>query len=256
MLGQSSGGFQPSRQGFNQMPQQQQNFGGFDGGYGMPQQQQNFGGFGGGYNMSQQYTDDGSGYGGGYGMFQQPMQQARQYQQPMQQARQYQQPMQQARQYQQPMQQRFQQQARQYQQPMQQSMLQQSLSNMPQEYTNQPSGSMEDRVSRLTARGLGDFRSQPDGGMDAGMGEYNRVSAGRNMAERAALANQPPASMQDLSSALRSQRSGMSGSGSQPMFGPAPNMSQTFPEDPRMQARRIEMQKMNFNGGRPYTELR
>ena len=247
-----SGGFQPSRQGFNQMPQQQ-NFGGFDGGYGMPQQQQNFGGFGGGYNMSQQYTDDGSGYGGGYGMPQQ-------LQQFQQQARQYQQPMQQMRQYQQPMQQRFQQQARQYQQPMQQSMLQQSLSNMPQQGGGSSQAAAQNAY--LQSRGM----PQSDGGMDAGMGEYNRVSAERNMAERAALANQPLGSMEDRVSRLtarglgdsRSQaeqpmvaHTGMPQDYGMPQMPPAPNMNQAFPEDQRMQFMRM-MQQMNFSGGRPY----
>jgi len=65
------GGFQPTRQRFNPMPQQGfGGFGGFGGGFGMPQQQQGFGGFGGfggGYGMPQQ----GFGGFGGFGMPQQ-----------------------------------------------------------------------------------------------------------------------------------------------------------------------------------------
>ena len=261
MLGQSSGGFQPSRQNFNQMPQQQQNFGGFDGGYGMPQQQQNFGGFGGGYNMSQQYTDDGSGYGGGYGMpqqLQQFQQQARQYQQPMQR---FQQPQrfQQQRQYQQP--QRFQQQMPQTDMVSNAAMPQQGFGGYGPGVANygggapqQDFGPSQAAAQNAALQNMG--MRQSDGGMDAGMGEANRISAERNMAERAARANQPPASMQDLFNALRSQQSGISGSGSQQIaqqsqMPPAPNMNQTFPEDQRMQFMRM-MQQTNFSGGRPY----
>jgi hypothetical protein len=78
------GGYQPTRQRFNPMPQQQQGFGGFGGfggGFGMPQQQQGFGGFGmpqqqgfggfGGYGMPQQGFGGFGGFGGGFGMPQQ-----------------------------------------------------------------------------------------------------------------------------------------------------------------------------------------
>ena len=203
-----SGGFQPSRQGFNQMPQQQQqSFGGFDYGYGMPQQQQNFGGFGGGYNMPQQYNEGGGSYGGNYGGGYGMPQQLQQFQQ---QARQYQQPMQQR--FQQPMQQRFQQQRFQQQMP-QTDMPMVRPAVMPHEYTNQPLGSMEDRVSRLSARGLGDSRSQAEQPMVA--------------------------------------HTGMPQDYETPQMPPAPNMSQTSPENQRMQFMRM-MQQMNFSGGRPY----
>jgi hypothetical protein len=194
---------------------------------------------------------------------QQFQQQARQYQQPMQrfqQQRQYQQPMQQ-RQYQQPMQQRQYQQQNQMPQP---DMV--SNAAMPRGYEMpMVSMPMPDRVStdygpsqaaaqNAALQNMG--MRQSDGGMDAGMGEANRISAERNMAERAARANQPPASMQDLSNALRSQQSGMPMVSNAAMprgyeMPPAPNMNQTFPEDQRMQFMRM-MQQTNFSGGRPY----
>jgi hypothetical protein len=203
---------------------------------------------------------------------------------------------------------------------------------MPQSRQQQDFGTSQAAAQNAALQNMG--MRQSDGGMDAGMGEANRISAERNMAERAARANQPPASMQDLSNALRSQQSGMptlqqalqqmgpeergqynanvqqaaqdpstqrqydafkSGQGqgmdpnlvraiedfrsAAPQQGslggqqqmpepqmpqrpqmlepprytspPAPNMSQTFPEDPRMQARRM-IQQMNSRAGRPY----
>jgi hypothetical protein len=93
---------------------------------------------------------------------------------------------------------------------------------------------------------------------DADMGKYNQISAERNMAEAAARANQPPASMETLASTLR----GMGG-GSQPgprmqeyvppkdQRPPNPYAQQVRQEDPRMRAMR-NMQRMNFGGGGGY----
>lgn len=154
------GGYQPSRQRFNQMPQQQQGFGdtfartmppqqqGF-GGYGMPQQMQQQQGFGGGFSPEDVTSfpvtpPRQQGLGGGLGSF-----------------------------------------------------FGRQGFNTPQQDFGQ--SQLAAQNAALQSMGI----PLSEGGIDAGMGAYNQASAERNMAARAAQANQPPASVQDLASLLR-----------------------------------------------------
>jgi hypothetical protein len=285
------GGYQPSRQRFNPM-QQQQGFGGgfggqmqgFGGGFGMPQQQQGFG------NTFARTMPPQQGFGPDVNNYARPMrdpmrpmvsfpapQQANPMQQmggpqPSQQERQYNQQVNAISQnmlqqyggdqsnpaYQAAMQAQDQQLRGQFGIPQSVAAQPGSLTAAPQDFNQM----REAQAAALQSRGM----PQSEGGLDADMGKYNQISAERNMAARAAQANQPPASMENLASALRGM-GGLLGGGSQSVLGqpggniigrgphempPAnPYTQQIRQEDPRMQAMRM-MQRMNFGGGGGY----
>jgi hypothetical protein len=100
---------------------------------------------------------------------------------------------------------------------------------------------------------------QSEGGYDADMGKYNQISAERNMAARAAQANQPPASMEALANQLRGIGGALGGASQsaapqaqdqmmqQQQMPPSPYSQQMRQEDPRMQFMR-NMQRMRFGG--------
>jgi len=183
------GGFQPSRQRFNPM-QQQQGYGGQMQGFGGQMQ-----GFGGGFGMPQQ-----QGFGGGYGMLQQ-----RQQDTGAQEA------------YNQFMQQRRQQGDQtlalntQLQAAGKRGMLGYSPEQMQQSLAA-PAPQQQDFSQSQAASQAAALQSmgmrQSEGGYDADMGAYNQASAERNMAARAEQANQPPASMETLASTLRGMAGG------------------------------------------------
>jgi hypothetical protein len=248
------GGYQPSRQRFNQMPQQQQSYGGgFGGQMGFPQQQQQ--GFGPDVNN--------------YASPMRPMRPMVNFPAP-QQERQYNQQANAVSQnmlqqyggdqsnpaYQAAMQAQDQQLRGQFGIPQPAAAQPGSLAAAPQDFSQM----REAQAAALQSRGM----PQSDGGMDAGMGAYNQMSAERNMAARA---NQPPMNAQSLSQMANMLRGmGGTGGGSQSVLGqpggniigrgphempPSPYSQQMRQEDPRMQAMRM-MQRMNFGGGGGY----
>ena len=260
------GGFQPSRQRFNQMPQQQ----GFGGGFGMPQQQQSFGntfartmppqqGFGGfgGYGMPQQRPM----YGGDTPMAPQqrdPMQPMVSFPAPQQDFTPTQQP-------QQPtpepagygaMMDSYRQQANQMMQPSGGRMV--GFDPIMQQQQAQEREQL--RQQGITPIDPNDptFREAANNLRNAEKAHWEAAaeSGKRNDAARAARANQPPASMEDLASTLRGMdprvlQPNVNRSLSQPQMPSNPYAQQTRQEDPRMQAMRM-MQRMRFGGGGGY----
>lgn len=219
------GGYQPSRQRFNQMPQQQMGYGGGFGG-----QMQGFG-------MPQQQQGFGNTFArtmppqqdfGGYGMPQQQQGYGGGFGGQM---------------------------GFGMPQQRQQDMFMPRVSQMaPQDFQSQAAS----QAAALQSMGM----PQSEGGMDAGMGEYNRISAERNMAARAAQANQPPATASQLGNMLRGSFQQQANQMMQPVLGQPggnlvgggqqPMMQQVRQEDPRMQAMRMiqQMRFGNSGGGR------
>jgi hypothetical protein len=239
------GGYQPSRQRFNQMPQQQ----GFGGGYGMPQQQ-GFGntfartmppqqGFGGKQTYDQFMQQRNPMYGGDTPM-------APQQRDPMRPMVSFPAP--------------------------QQDFNQPSATPAPSADMNAAMDSYRQQANQMMQPALG----QPGGSLavqDAALrsmgmptsNEIDYTDPRRSMSiltaqppkqQPQAQTNQPPASMEDLASALRGMdprvlQPNVNRSLSQPQMPSNPYAQQIRQEDPRMQAMRM-MQRMRFGGGGGY----